>query len=207
MFSFILWAASAAASIPIPVQPKGSPANWVRADDLPKIDGTAAMTTFDLTIDSSGRPIDCSIIVHSGSDQLDAAVCTALMKRARFKPSKDIDGTEVASVFRDRVVWLPSKVGPNYWFAAADIVVSTPMLTEQTKAIAEVVVTTEAGGGDSSCVIKKSFGRAELDKLACSVAANPKVSPPIVIDGRHARGVRLLRVAFDAASAEKVTIR
>lgn len=207
MFSFILWAASAAVSVPTPVQPKGSPANWVRAGDLPEIDGKAAMTTFDLTIDSSGRPIDCSIIVHSTSDQLDTAVCAALMKRARFKPSKDVDGTEVASVYRDRVVWLPSGVGPNYWFASADIVVSTPALTEQVKAFAEVIVTTETGEGESVCAIKKSVGRAELDKLACSVAANPKVSPPIVVDGRHVRGVRLLRVAFDPASAEKVTIQ
>ena len=207
MLTWIIIAASAAASLPKPVEAKDSPASWVRATDLPEIDENAAVTTFDLTVDASGHPAGCSIIVRSGSEQLDAAVCKSLMQRASFKPSKGSDGSNTASIYRERVVWLPNAGGSNYWFKGADIVVATTKLPKVLKQVAEVLVITDGHDGPSTCLISKSVGIASLDEMACSVATDPKISPPITIQGVQVSGVRLLRVGFEPGSIARVTIR
>ena len=207
MVTWLLLAASAAVSTPVAVRPKGSPAHWFRAKDLPKLDQKAGLTTFDLTIDRSGLPSTCSIVVPSGSENLDTAVCKTLLKRARFKPSMDADGNTTASVYRERVAWLPQETGENYWFKTADIVISTPDLLGQLKKIAEVVVVTDADGITRKCFTSKSVGVEKLDKLACSVAIDPKISSTVMIQGEPVRGVRLLRFGFEEGAAMRVLIR
>ena len=207
MLSWLIGVAAAATTLPTPVEAKGSPASWVRASDLPEFDRQAAVTTFDLIIDSSGNPIACNIVVPSGSGKMDSAICEALLKRARFKPSSDADGSNTASIYRDRVVWLPSAGESNYWVKAPDIVISTPQLTDKLKQVAEVLIVTEGNGGPPTCMVSISVGHPNLDKRACSVAADPKVSPPIKVLGVQVHGVRLLRIGFTPGPVERVIIR
>ena len=207
MVVWLLFVASAASDIPVAVRPKSNPAYWVRAEDLPKIDQKVALTTFDLTVDRSGQPASCSIVVASGSENLDTAVCKALMKRARFRPSIDANGNTTASVFRERVAWRPEAAGENRWFKTADIVVSTPDLVGQFKKLAEVLVVTDADGIARKCFTSKSVGVEKLDKLACSVAIDPKISTTVVIQGEPVSAVRLLRFGFEEAAGLRVQIR
>ncbi len=207
MLTWLFVATSVAASAPIPVEPKGNPASWVRASDLPAIDGNAAVTTLDLMINQSGRPTDCKVIVSSSASDLDAAACASLLKRARFKPAKDADGVETASAYRDRIVWLPNASGPNFWYKAPDLVVSTPELSGPLKDTAEVVVVTDPRGTTGTCSISKSVGNSKLDQVACSVATNPQFSPPIMNQGAPVRGVRLLRIGFEAGATHEVRVR
>lgn len=206
MFAWLLIATTALSSSPVAVEPKGNRATWVRGSDLPRIDQNAAVTSFDLMVNSEGKPTDCTIIVPSGTGALDNAVCRALLKRARFRPAKDAEGNTTASAYRDRIVWLPQAVGNNYWFDDADLVVSTERLTEQLKKTAEVLV---ISGRDveRSCVISKSVGVPKLDELACLIANNPRFSPPITDKGTAVRGVRLLRVGFQPGSTLQVKVK
>lgn len=207
MLAWFLAAATASASLPVPVEPKGNPAAWVRASDLPAIDRNAAATTLDLMVDASGRPVDCNIVVPSGFGELDVAVCKALIKRARFHPAKDAVGEKTAAAYRERIVWLPTAGGSNFWFKAPDIVVTTPDITGQLKDVAEVVVVSDANDTPPVCSISKSVGIAKLDELACSVAIEPGVSPPVTNQGAIVRGVRLVRLGFEVGDAVRVRVR
>ncbi|WP_338425869.1 energy transducer TonB [Sphingopyxis kveilinensis] len=205
MLSWFFFAAAAVVEVshPIKAEPKGSPANWVRAADLPKIDGRAATTTFDLTIDQAGHAVHCAVIIASGYDQLDTAVCAALIKRARFKPAKDIDGTAMAFVYRDRVVWRPKAYGSNSWFKSPDIVISTPAISNQFRKIAEILVVVDKTGDINNCFVIDSVQNGALDALACSAGKDPKISLPIMdAQGSPLRGVRSLYVGFEPGVAE-----
>ena len=200
-------AASAGMSLPIPAKPNGSPADWVLANDLPEIAAQAALTTFDLTINRMGLPTNCTIIVASGSNQLDTSVCAALMKRARFKPARGVDGAPIAFAYRDRVLWRPKAEGSNSWHKDPDVVVSTPTIAKQLSGVTEVVVDTNIASIASKCYILKSVGNANLDELACKIAIEPTVSPPIIDQAKPIHGIRLLRIAFKPDTVIRAEVR
>lgn len=208
MLSWFLFAAIAGVPHPIKAEPIGNPANWVRAADLPKIDGRTATTTFDLTIDQTGRAVHCAVIIASGSDRLDTAVCGALMKRARFKPAQDVDGAAVPSVYRDRVVWLSDAYSGNRWFKSPDIVVSTPAISGHLKNIAEIIVVVDKIGEINNCFVTDSIRNETLDELACRAGKDPMISLPVMDPhGSPLRGVRSFYVGFKPADAEDRFIR
>lgn len=206
--SLLLAAAAAAAGVPVEAEPRSSPAQWVRASDLPRSVGEASVTTFDLTIDPSGRPIHCTVIIASGSSSLDAAVCAAVMKRARFRPAHDEAGSPVPSVRRDRVIWLPNRAGGNSWHHDADIVVSVPTIAEAQPGLVDVVVVIDGTGAVGECFIAESPAAAELQDLACAAVRNPAVSQPIKdAEGNVLRGVRSFHVAFKPGEATGIELR
>ena len=103
------------AAIPIPngmnrpVKPRGNPAQWILDGDYPMaaypVEG---MVGFTLQVSADGRPMGCKITASSGSPDLDAATCPAMMKRARFDP-KLVDGQPVPSTYSNRIRWSTSK--------------------------------------------------------------------------------------------------
>ena len=103
------------AAIPIangmnrPVKPRGNPAQWIKDGDYPMaaypVEG---MEGFTLQVSADGRPMGCKITASSGSPDLDAATCPAMMKRARFDP-KLVDGQPVPSTYSNRIRWSTSK--------------------------------------------------------------------------------------------------
>ncbi|HKT84506.1 MAG TPA: energy transducer TonB [Novosphingobium sp.] len=210
MSVWLFIAATAAAEMlhPVKAEPKGSPADWVRATDLPKIDEQVGVTTFDLTIDETGHASNCVIVVTSGSNQLDAAVCAAVMKRARFRPAKDGEGTPIPSVYRDRVVWRPYGSGYNRWTKKPDIVVSTPRASTDVKRVAEVIVMIDNTGEVNKCFVADSIRDAALDELACAAARNPKISTPVTdSEGALHQGIRSFYVGFQPAQTTTIEIR
>lgn len=204
MFASALFGLAVAISQPAKAKPRNDPAQWVRASDLPRIDKNAAVTTFDLTVDETGKVIRCVIIVESGSASLDQAICNAVMKRARFRPAMEAEEQPAFSIYRDRVVWLPNAYGNNSAFDGADIVISSPSVVGKIDTLGEFVVLMNAEGEAVNCNVVASSGEAALDELACSALLTAEVSAPI-LDASDARvkGLRSFFVAFQPA--EKIT--
>lgn len=208
MIASIVVASAVAMSPLAKPEPKRSPASWVLRSDLPAIDGSVAVTTFDLTIDEVGQPLRCDLIVPSSNAQLDNAVCAALMKRARFKPARGPNGSPVPAVRRDRVVWKPNAYGNNRWYDAPDIVVSTPVLEKEHKEVAEVLLAVEKDGSISNCVVSRSSEDNDLDRLACDIVRTSNVVKPILgRDNAPQAGLRSFFIGFETGASQTVQVR
>jgi protein TonB len=88
-------------------RPRGNPGNWANTNDYPsralqqEREGT---TGFRVTIGVDGRVIDCTVTQSSGHDDLDAATCTNVKRRARFEPAVR-NGEKVQGTYSNRVRW------------------------------------------------------------------------------------------------------
>ena len=65
-------------------------------------EGTAS---FRLSSGTDGRVLDCIISQSSGHNDLDAATCTHVARRARFYPAAAADGVPTHRVFEGDVNW------------------------------------------------------------------------------------------------------
>lgn len=97
---------------PKSAQPKGNPGNWATTNDYPtralreEREGT---TSFRVTVGPDGRVTSCEITGSSGSDDLDAATCSNVTRRARFNPATDGDGNPTTGSYSNRVRWVIPK--------------------------------------------------------------------------------------------------
>jgi protein TonB len=88
-------------------KPRGNPGNWANTNDYPsralqqEREGT---TGFRVTIGADGRVIDCTVTQSSGHDDLDAATCTNVKRRARFEAAVR-NGEKVQGSYSNRVRW------------------------------------------------------------------------------------------------------
>ncbi len=92
----------------VKMTPRGSPQSWVTNDDYPpsaQRDAVEGTTGFALTVGADGRVTGCSVTSSSGSSLLDDTACRLLMRRARFNPAKDANGTAMGDTFRSRFRW------------------------------------------------------------------------------------------------------
>lgn len=97
---------------PVPAKPKGNPGNWATTNDYPsralreEREGT---TGFRLTVGPDGKVTDCQVTRSSGSDDLDAATCSNIRRRARFDPAKDGNGQPTTGSYSSSVRWVIPK--------------------------------------------------------------------------------------------------
>ncbi|TMM50379.1 energy transducer TonB [Qipengyuania marisflavi] len=197
MIGIILGVLAMLATGPVKSEAKGSPSRWVLASDLSAIDSTSASTIFEIVIDDKGRPIRCAIVVESGSDDLDRAVCNAILKRARFKPAKDIEGTPVYSIRRDKVIWKPQAYGSNSHIDNADVMLSSSEIEVESPIFAEIIVTLNPVANQTACHVTDTSGDQKLDELACSIIKQPEFSAPLTDNsGNYVRGLRSWLIAF-----------
>ena len=88
-------------------RPRGNPGNWANTNDYPsralqqEREGT---TGFRVTIGVDGRVVDCVVTQSSGHDDLDAATCSNVKRRARFEPAVR-NGEKVQGSYANRVRW------------------------------------------------------------------------------------------------------
>ncbi|HEX3422750.1 MAG TPA: energy transducer TonB [Sphingomicrobium sp.] len=71
------------------------------ADDYPasaRASGEEGTVQAKLSVDASGRVMDCWILHSSGHRSLDGATCNILRQRARFAPARNGEGKAVPSV-------------------------------------------------------------------------------------------------------------
>ncbi len=208
MIEALLGALAVVAAEPQKAEPKNDPARWVHASDLPRISDDVAVTTFDLTIDEGGKPVSCAIIVSSGQNDLDNSVCKAVMKRARFKPASEANGSTIYSVRRDRVIWKPQERGDNTVNDDPDLVVTAPDLQTNAGLLVEVLLEVGPDGDTKKCTAVRRGGAERLDALACEVATNPQIALPITNQaGQKIAGLRTLFVTFESGASMSVRIR
>ena len=88
--------------------PASSPAGWITSADYPATARQfrrSGMVAFRLSVDVTGVPTTCKIILSSQVPDLDAAVCPLLMQRARFTPARAHDGTAMADIYTNSIRW------------------------------------------------------------------------------------------------------
>lgn len=92
--------------------PKGNPGEWVNSSDYPSAalrEEIEGITRFQLTIDDSGMPTECTVTASSGNDALDATTCALLVERGTFHPAEDGSGKPMAGIWSSSVRWeIPS---------------------------------------------------------------------------------------------------
>lgn len=86
------------------------PAEWITQDDYPassmsKREQGAVVIAW--TIAADARVTDCKVIESSGSNDLDKAACSAILRHGRYRrPALDAAGKPVESYATRRVMWL-----------------------------------------------------------------------------------------------------
>jgi TonB family protein len=68
--------------------------------------GASGRSFVRLSVDVSGRPTDCTVVVSSGHRALDSATCRVLLNRARFEPALDRAGQAMSTVAAANVYWI-----------------------------------------------------------------------------------------------------
>ena len=198
-------------AFPLKAEPRGDPANWVVASDIPPSEwARATVTSYDLTVDSRGTPAACTITTGSGSDIIDSIVCKSLMRRARYKPAKDDTGSAIASVIRDHVQWHPDASGPNQYLRdLPEIIVSDSTASSKTRFdLAKVVEIVGASGAVETCIVYKSSKNERLDQQACTIVSRPDISKPVLdASGAPIRGVRAFNVGFVNRADNQIFVR
>ncbi|MEQ1687815.1 MAG: energy transducer TonB [Sphingopyxis sp.] len=107
VLALLMQAAPALGGVKPPL-PVGNQADWVTLNDYPasaQRENRSGTTSMELTISSEGRVTECLVTSSSGSPDLDAAACAALIRRARFEPARDRRGRAVTGTFTKRVRW------------------------------------------------------------------------------------------------------
>ena len=97
------------ATLSRPLTPIGQPQNWLTPDDYPASAlsrGAQGNVVFRLIVDEHGVPSRCHIQQSSRPPEFDAAVCNAMMRRARYLPALDKDGKPVSSYYRFTVTFM-----------------------------------------------------------------------------------------------------
>lgn len=82
--------------------------SWITADDYPMgivRSGRQGTSVILFRIGTEGRIDQCRAVVTSGTKELDAAACAALLKRGRYTPARDATGRPMAVHRVRRVVW------------------------------------------------------------------------------------------------------
>jgi TonB family protein len=90
-------------------EPIGDRARWISVQDYPDDALRKHQSGTNLivwTIGLDGRASDCRVIVSSGVPSLDRASCSAIARRARYRPAKDKAGNDVVSHDGRRTNWI-----------------------------------------------------------------------------------------------------
>lgn len=97
------------ARIARPAEPAEDAARWVVYQDYP-LDalrkGQSGVVTLLWSIDEAGKVSECKVVASSGVPTLDRAGCSAIERRARYRPALDKDGRPILSHGMRRIMWL-----------------------------------------------------------------------------------------------------
>lgn len=173
-----------------PPIPRGNPGDWIRADDFPPsaaADNETGRVSFEAEVDPGGRVSRCTVTVSSGSNSLDQATCNLVTQRAIFQPALDKRGKPTTGVYRNRVVWMASHLGPA---PRAHRVVLTFILEEN--------------GSTSECRIEGSDLTPAQQEAGLAACRKTRYEPYVGLDGNPVR--RLVRMSR-AAEVEPVAAK
>lgn len=205
----MLWIALAASqiSMPLPLRVVGvfSP------NDMPayvQSDGINRFIPARITIRPDGKVQDCGWERTSGDAKLDALTCAIILKRARFGPSKWVDGTPAYAILRTGISWsiggpasekeLRKAYPPDIELFLNQLPVDAPALTTLL-----LIVAVDENGRVAGCDApppmraprKKKF--PELVSIACEQMAKQYIAIPAKDAAGHpVRSVQTASVAF-----------
>lgn len=97
------------AADPASPMPKGQPGQWVLSQDYPAAalrERKQGTVRFRLGIAKDGTPSTCEVLESSGSDILDQASCSLLMKRSQFTPARNGRGHPITGTYTSAVRWV-----------------------------------------------------------------------------------------------------
>lgn len=103
------FAQTAALSLPRGPKPKGSPGYWVSSDDYPSKalrEERSGTSIFRVKVGTDGRVQTCEVTSSSGHGDLDAAACTAVMRRARFETAIGDEGQPIEGWYSNSMRWI-----------------------------------------------------------------------------------------------------
>lgn len=111
--------------------------------------------TFELLVDTKGRPTDCKIVHSTGYASLDKETCYIAMHRARFTPARGPEGQPVLGSYRSMVKWRRPDQEQLQVDPGPDLEISVAALPAGTKAPAAVKVAyfVDSAGKPSSCTV------------------------------------------------------
>ena len=87
---------------------RNNPGTWVTENDYSSSairQGLEGVARVSLTIGADGRVTGCQITGSSGHEELDAATCQLVTKRARFEPARNENGDKVGGTYSSAVRW------------------------------------------------------------------------------------------------------
>jgi len=67
--------------------------------------GSQGIVNFRLTIGTDGVPTACHIQISTRPEGFEKAVCSGIMKRARFTPARDAKGDPLVSFYVNTVIF------------------------------------------------------------------------------------------------------
>jgi TonB family protein len=103
------WGFSAQEQARIRTPPKGDVLKVVSNDDYPADairNGEQGKVLARLTIEPTGKAVDCVVLQSSGSTSLDQTTCRLGMRRAHYSPAIDIDGKPVRGLVTISLRWV-----------------------------------------------------------------------------------------------------
>lgn len=163
-----------------------------------------AKTRLDLTVDSSGQPVRCDVVMSDGMGLLDRTACDMLMHRAHFTPARDRAGAPVAAVVRqdftvNRVIGGRRVGGPAETAREVDFALPVDHLPQNAAMmVADVLVMTDATGHVTACDVARSSGSAALDRLACRQMTTTAFGAGVDRQQRPLATLRAVSVGFTA---------
>lgn len=93
---------------PVAAAPRNDPKRWVTTEDYRANWIRQEMTgraRFRLEIAADGRVAGCTITGSSGHQELDAATCALVTRRAKFQPARGSEGQPVAGSYSNVIDW------------------------------------------------------------------------------------------------------
>ncbi len=168
-----------------------------------------AKTRVDLTVDASGQPVRCDVVLSDGMGLLDRTVCDLLMHRARFTPARDRGGASVTAVVRqdftvNRVTGVRRVGGPAETARELDFALPVDRLPQGgAMMVADVLVMTDTTGRVSACDVARSSGSAALDRLACRQMTATSFAAGVDRQQHPVEALRAVSVGFTAGAVNR----
>ena len=148
-----------------------------------------------LHLDTAGQPVACTVDPPA-TPRLAKQVCAYLTARARYAPARDASGSPVPAVVRLDLSMNRGGVAP----APLDFALQVgAMPGAATMAVADLILTTDAGGRVTACDVARSSGSAALDRLGCRQLQAATLSPGLDRQQQPVAAVRQVSVGFTAA--------
>lgn len=155
------------------------------------------------TVRSDGSTESCVAEGSSGDLRLDAYTCALIVKRAKFRPAKWIDGSNVYGVIRTPISWrmrYAYSSDEDPWKSVVpDLELSVSQLPKETHAIAGVTIELAADENGHLVACQEAPLRKndrakhfpEFTKAACEQAAKSiSIKPPVDLAGKPTRSVQ-----------------